>query len=132
MPPPEFRFHVPAQILPDGETSTSWLLVVPKVYVVTNAGVPLQVFAVGCAICCVCPNASDMPVVCGVRKMEATLEVVRPYPRPLQKFACGLRVQPEIDIPAGMATHNKQISVKNRRMNPPRPASSNRGTVSRK
>jgi hypothetical protein len=29
-----------------------------------------------------------------------------------------------------MATHNKQTSVKNRRMNPPRPASSNRGTVS--
>jgi hypothetical protein len=40
-----------------------------------------------------------------------------------------LRVQPEIEIPAGIARHNKQTSVKNRRMNPPRPALSNRGTV---
>ena len=38
-------------------------------------------------------------------------------------------MQPEIVNPAGMATPNKQISVKNRRMNPPRPARSNRGTV---
>jgi hypothetical protein len=38
-------------------------------------------------------------------------------------------VQPEIEIPAGMARHNKQTSVKNRRMNPPRPALSSRGTV---
>jgi hypothetical protein len=48
----------------------------------------------------------------------------------LQKFAAGLRVQPDIEIPAGMARHNKQTSVKNRRMNPPRPAYSNCGTVS--
>ena len=41
----------------------------------------------------------------------------------------GLRVQPEIEIPAGIARHNKKTSVKNRRMNPPRPALSNRGTV---
>jgi hypothetical protein len=40
-----------------------------------------------------------------------------------------LRVQPETDIPAGMAIPSKQISVKNRRMYPPRPALSNRGTV---
>jgi hypothetical protein len=40
-----------------------------------------------------------------------------------------LRVQPEIEIPAGIARHNIKISVKNRRMNPPRPALSNRGTV---
>jgi hypothetical protein len=40
-----------------------------------------------------------------------------------------LLLQPEIEIPAGMARHNKQTSVKNRRMNPPRPASSNRGTA---
>jgi hypothetical protein len=39
-------------------------------------------------------------------------------------------VQPEIEIPAGMARHNKQTSVRNRRMKPPRPALSNRGTVS--
>jgi len=38
-------------------------------------------------------------------------------------------VQPEIEIPAGIARHNKQTSVKNRRMNPPRPALSNCGTV---
>jgi hypothetical protein len=38
-------------------------------------------------------------------------------------------VQPEIEIPAGMARQNKQTSVKNRRMNPPRPALSSRGTV---
>jgi hypothetical protein len=38
-------------------------------------------------------------------------------------------VQPEIEIPAGMARHNKQTSVKNRRMNPPRPALSSRRTV---
>jgi len=44
-------------------------------------------------------------------------------------LAPGLRVQPEIEIPAGMARHNKQTSVKNRRMNPPRPALSSRGTV---
>ena len=28
MPPPELRFQVPAQILPVGDKSTSWLLVV--------------------------------------------------------------------------------------------------------
>jgi hypothetical protein len=44
-------------------------------------------------------------------------------------LASGLRVQPEIEIPAGMARHNKQTSVKNRRMNPPRPAASMRETV---
>jgi hypothetical protein len=63
--------------------------------------------------------------------MEDTDVISSPYPEVIgQYFAAGLRVQPEIDIPAGMARHNKQTSVKNRRMNPPRPASSNRGTVS--
>jgi hypothetical protein len=38
-------------------------------------------------------------------------------------------VQPEIEIPVGMARNNKQTSVKNRRMNPPRPALSNSETV---
>jgi hypothetical protein len=43
-------------------------------------------------------------------------------PSRLQYLAAGFLVQPEIEIPAGMAKHNKQTSVKNRRMNPPRPA----------
>ena len=29
MPPPVLRFQVPAQMLPVGEMSTNWLLVVP-------------------------------------------------------------------------------------------------------
>jgi hypothetical protein len=41
-----------------------------------------------------------------------------------------LREQPEIEIPAGIARHIKQTSVKNRRMNPPRPTLSISGTVS--
>jgi hypothetical protein len=47
IPPPEFRFHVPAQILPVGEMSTNWLLVVPYVYELALAEVPLQVIAEG-------------------------------------------------------------------------------------
>jgi len=38
-------------------------------------------------------------------------------------------MQPEMESPAGRAKPSKQISVKNRRMNPPRSALSNRGTV---
>jgi hypothetical protein len=41
----------------------------------------------------------------------------------------GLRVHPEIDIPVGTARQSIKTSVKNRRMNPPRSASSNPGTV---
>jgi hypothetical protein len=42
MPPPVFRFHVPAQMLPFGEMSTNWLFVVPQLIVPPLAAVPLQ------------------------------------------------------------------------------------------
>jgi hypothetical protein len=53
MPPPVFRFQVPAQIWPVGEMSTSLLLVVPYVYwfELTEAPPPLQVTALGCCTC---------------------------------------------------------------------------------
>jgi hypothetical protein len=64
----------------------------------------------------------EMPVVAGWSVIESTSVIFNPLPAPLQYCAAGLRVQPEIEIPAGMARHNKQTSVKNRRMNPPRTA----------
>src|SRR5208337_3769323 len=93
------------------------------------AASPLQLKAAGELTWRVCPKAIEMPVVAGCSVIVATSVIFIPYPAPLQYFASGLRVQPEIEIPAGTARHNKQTSVKNRRMNPPRPASSIRGTV---
>jgi hypothetical protein len=40
-------------------------------------------------------------------------------------------MQPEMEIPAGIVKHNKQRSVRNRRMNPPRPARALRNGLSK-
>jgi len=130
---PVFLFQVPG-------AHVAWLAKYPPVGCLVVA-VGIRGHAGRCALArlgrgrwqpaALCRKRSICPSVWGERKMEATS--VCPSTRSpgrCKNFPPGIAVAAGDRNPGRYGHAQQTNSVKNRRMNPPRPASSNRGTVS--